>query len=310
MKRSLIFLFFLFFMASILYLKSQDLTAVYPKNGMQLHKDFVEFAWYGIDSALSYNLIIAFDENFTNIIEEINTSNKFSYNSINLSNGSYFWRIEALMSNGDILSSYIYSFTKFIPEQNGNLKLWLAADTAVVDSAGFVKEWRDISGNENHAVQNTINRRPQVIRNQNSFIFFDGENDAMTGTIIDDLYESSFSIFIVARNNAVSNARGVFSFGNYNGSGFGLIKMSAGSLGYYHKSKSFNSGNSNDCSPNGTPFRILSTTKDFNVKSTLYVNSDNRRESQNAEIISSFINTNYTIGYYAGVANYWDGDIA
>ena len=297
-------------MASILYLKSQDLTAVYPKNGMQLHKDFVEFAWNGIDSALSYNLIIAFDENFTNIIEEINTSNKFSYNSINLSNGSYFWRIEALMSNGDILSSYIYSFTKFIPEQNGNLKLWLAADTAVVDSAGFVKEWRDISGNENHAVQNTINRRPQVIRNQNSFIFFDGENDAMTGTIIDDLYESSFSIFIVARNNAVSNARGVFSFGNYNGSGFGLIKMSAGSLGYYHKSKSFNSGNSNDCSPNGTPFRILSTTKDFNVKSTLYVNSDNRRESQNAEIISSFINTNYTIGYYAGVANYWDGDIA
>jgi len=62
------------------------------------------------------------------------------------------------------------------------LALWLSADTGVVTENGFVKEWMDRSGNNNHAAQANANKQPLLINpipeiNNNAALRFDGVDD-------------------------------------------------------------------------------------------------------------------------------------
>ena len=105
------------------------------------------------------------------------------------------------MPNSDIISSDVFYFTKFIPEQSNLLKLWLVADTAVVDSAGFVKEWGDISGNNHILTQSDKNKRPAVHTDNFSKVnCFNGLNSSLQ-TSFNDTFSQPISIFVIWKIN-------------------------------------------------------------------------------------------------------------
>lgn len=180
---------------------SQHLSLVYPKSGIQIFENNLKFTWNTVDSTISYNFKMATDEFFENIVESNSITENFYYNDIALENGTYFWKVEALIPNSDIISSDVFYFTKFIPEQSNLLKLWLVADTAVVDSAGFVKEWGDISGNNHILTQSDKNKRPAVhTDNFQKSIVFNGLNSSLQ-TSFNDTFSQPISIFVIWKIN-------------------------------------------------------------------------------------------------------------
>ncbi|MBP7463727.1 MAG: hypothetical protein KA793_05265, partial [Bacteroidales bacterium] len=198
-----------------------------------------------------------------------------------------------------------------------HLKLWLQADQNVTYTT-TVSAWNDCSGNSNNAIQATASKQPTYTSvnagiNNKPALTFDGTNDEMLGTTITDINLNSMSVFIVARNNSLpstGSARGMFSVGAYGSGGFELMRGSAGQFGYYQKSSNFNSGNTDDCSTDGTPFRVYCATKQVGTISKIYVNSVFRSSSTLANIISTFTNAAYKIGYFSLSPYYWNGQIA
>lgn len=108
-----------------------------------------------------------------------------------------------------IFFATIFTTQAQIPTQN--LKLWLRADSAVVHNNGAVEIWQDVSGNGNHAVQNTQNKKPSFINNSlnnKPSIKFDGIDDNLTLNI--SLTENKLSSFILIKN--YSNTQNVAGF--------------------------------------------------------------------------------------------------
>lgn len=67
------------------------------------------------------------------------------------------------------------------PDTLAGLQLWLRGDAGVTyDNTAAVSQWRDQSGSDNHAVQATVARRPQLVREVvrgKPAIRFDGVDD-------------------------------------------------------------------------------------------------------------------------------------
>ena len=60
-----------------------------------------------------------------------------------------------------IIRGVAYSQPNILPR----LSLWISADSGVIDSLGYVKNWKDISGKGNDAFQNNFSTRPSLIIN-------------------------------------------------------------------------------------------------------------------------------------------------
>jgi PKD repeat protein len=77
------------------------------------------------------------------------------------------------------------------PEEFGGLQLWLRSDTGVVTTdLGKVETWADLSGNDNHAFQNTNNFRPNLFEDVllgYPSIAFDGVNDWLNFPELNDI---------------------------------------------------------------------------------------------------------------------------
>ena len=82
----------------------------------------------------------------------------------------------------------------FSPSELSNMKLWLdAADASTIThSSNAVSQWNDKSGNGNHAIQSTSDKRPTTISNG---IQFDGSNDGFN--LGNDISEANLNIFFV-----------------------------------------------------------------------------------------------------------------
>ena len=77
------------------------------------------------------------------------------------------------------------------------LSLWLAANSGITEVGGIVSQWNDLSGNENHAIQNTSDYRPIFIENEINglpVIRFDGSNDFMEFNEITDTRTAFFVV--------------------------------------------------------------------------------------------------------------------
>ena len=58
-----------------------------------------------------------------------------------------------------------FTLNVFAQIPTANLKLWFRADSNVVLNGGNVSQWKDCSGNNFHAVQNTNANQPLLISN-------------------------------------------------------------------------------------------------------------------------------------------------
>ncbi len=309
------FLFFIFLFGAI-QIKAQPLTPVMPQSNATLAESPTLFQWNGKANAINYQFELSSDSLFSVIIFQNTTSNLQITNPIALTSHSFFWRIIASYASLPNDTSLTNKFVLFSPTLSPNLRLWLAANTGIIDSSSIVSQWNDLSGNNFHLTQSTVAYRPIKVDNaiaNKPAVKFDGTNDFLLGTTIPNINTKSLSLFIVARNNtlpATGSARGLISFGNYSSGGFELIRSSAGPLGYYQNNSNFNSSNNEDCSPSGTPFRIYSVAKQLNTISRIYVNSTLRNSSTTSSLINSFTNAAYKVGYFSLAPNYWNGNIA
>ena len=125
----------------------------------------------------------------------------------------------------------------FSPEEYST-SLWLDSSdlTSISHSSDSIHEWRDKSGNDFHAIQSTLTKKPTLILSgldEKPVVNFDGTDDSISSTSLN--ISQSYSIFIVAKTNnnetgrdyifdgAISSARSLVALDES-----GKIKMWAG----------------------------------------------------------------------------------
>ena len=107
-------------------------------------------------------------------------------------------------------------FSQFQPSNLPNLKLWLKSDNVILNGTK-VSQWTDLSGNNNHIIQNDANKQPLLMPSMlNGYptVKFDGVNDNMKGMFAQTL-SNQVTVFIIM-NNLSSNSVFVYDGGtNY-----------------------------------------------------------------------------------------------
>lgn len=174
-------LVFLVFFCNAIF--AQLPTAVAPKNNAYLAKPSVFLEWDKIPAATHYEISVSTDSLFTTL-EYSNSSLVVNAQNINLTFGTYFWRIRYYSSGLPSAWSQLYKFTLFVPTQLSSNKLWLAADSGVVlDNSNGVSSWNDLSGNSNILSQVNSGERPQLQLGLNNkpAVRFDGVDDQLLG---------------------------------------------------------------------------------------------------------------------------------
>ncbi|MBI3519566.1 MAG: PKD domain-containing protein [Bacteroidetes bacterium] len=118
----------------------------------------------------------------------------------------------------------IVAQSSFNPSDVSGLKLWLRSDTGIVLSGNIVDQWKDISGNNNHAFQPNSSIKPtwyasDTILNNYPAVKFDG-----VGSRLETMYTQpdAYSIFIVYAHRNGTNG----SFYSTNQSGYPLQRNS------------------------------------------------------------------------------------
>ncbi|KAA3649019.1 MAG: PKD domain-containing protein [Bacteroidetes bacterium] len=140
-----------------------EFNTVLPKLNQVLEKK-VDFLWNMKDSSTSYRFQLAKDSAFLNIITDVNFLIKPTF-SQKVSQGSYFWRVFA-NKKSIIVDTTNTGYFHFIDIKNvDSLSLWLVADTGVVDTNGYVINWKDLSNS--NIILNTPNssNQTQVLTN-------------------------------------------------------------------------------------------------------------------------------------------------
>ncbi|NLA24482.1 MAG: hypothetical protein GX879_05905 [Bacteroidales bacterium] len=187
------------------YEQALDYSLINPKNNSQISSEYVNFEWNISDNAQYYKFELSNTSDFSNIIEEkLLVSNEYpSYeNTVPMIDTAYYWRITAYNPCMDSIISDTFKIKKYVMNFQ-NLKLWLAADKGIIEENGFVSQWTDLSGNENHAVQENEANQPKITSDSNlgfPSIKFDGVNDYLI-TDFDTVFEQAFSIFVVWKIN-------------------------------------------------------------------------------------------------------------
>lgn len=158
----------------------------HPQNGATYSYSEMQFEWENICNTNQLLIEFAEDEFFTQNSEKIwFYSHITSFNKLFPVNKTYWWRIKAYNTCKDSTVSNISSFSIVDPMKIGALKLWLAADNSIkVDEYGGIEEWIDLSGNNNHLIQETTDNRPTLVGNAVNLlptVRFDGKNDFLTG---------------------------------------------------------------------------------------------------------------------------------
>ena len=274
-------------------------TLVYPlKNSLvlidTLNSPTITMMWNEkVDSNSLYQIEIATDSLFNNIVFSqkgiTNPEVNFNYTS----NVKYFWKIQAFNLTDFSIWSDAWSFVVTNQINKSNMFLWLRADTNIVtDASGNVSQWNDISGNAHNAEQTDATARPKYISNDNQpYLQFDGVNDMFKGDIITGINTASFSIIVSAYFEQVTNGqRGIFAINDYS-NGFWMQRSNSESISTYN---------------NGTVLGAVDTLT-YKNKAIVYVknktNSNsklfidgNKLNENTTNGTSNFTNDNYYIG--------------
>ncbi|MFN8263661.1 MAG: PKD domain-containing protein [Chitinophagales bacterium] len=168
----------------IINLFAGGIKLVSPINEFKSPTFQVKFEWNPVVGQSSYKLLIAEDEGFTNILQDINVNNTSTIVSFNALSDSVYWKVISNNANGFIKSD-IYKLGFINPSQNSNIFLWLAADSnLVLNPDSTISAWNNIIPNGINAVQTNSLSQPQLKNNNISIngqasVFFDGTNDLM-----------------------------------------------------------------------------------------------------------------------------------
>ncbi|MES2619993.1 MAG: PKD domain-containing protein [Bacteroidota bacterium] len=173
-----------------------------PPMGYVVVSGIVNFSWYGSFNSLNYNLQIATDISFSNIL--IDTSVSGLNVSVLLTPQFYYWRVLAKNSCGEPTSSEIKSFTVIDLGFFGTVPLWLKADGQLVkDSVSRVNSWTNIIGGANFE-QPIAEKQPLWVNNVwngKPVIRFDGVNDFLNAGDAYNIGTNSRTVFIVCKAN-------------------------------------------------------------------------------------------------------------
>jgi hypothetical protein len=101
----------------------------------------------------------------------------------------------------------------FSPARLGGLAFWYdAEESPVVESGGALEQWRDLSGNANHAQQPTGDERPQKTIDGNGYdvIRFDGIDDGLLVTAPPNLVDG-ITLFVIFQIRTSTEFGGIVS---------------------------------------------------------------------------------------------------
>ena len=173
---------------------SLSVETVTPADAQTIYTKNVIFKWMEIDGCEQYNLQIATDNNFNNLIVDtiVNTTNA----SVILENGTFFWRVK---TNVGVFNSAKKMYVSPISSLN-NLTAWYSADSVHLTEDNYVDILYDKSGNERHAVQPTTGKQPAWVEedeyiNGQPTLYFDG-NDFLSA-VPDELFAQPNTFFVV-----------------------------------------------------------------------------------------------------------------
>lgn len=228
----------------------EEFSLLYPGNNAQLYTTVINFQWSESSNALFYELIIAEDSSFQNIV--ITKDSIFSTNeTINIvdASDSLVWKVIAYNACLNTFESDYFSFSYFSPAYLPDIQLWLSADSVeIID--GKVVTWYDKSGNNNHAQQLNFSNQPLFLDstlNSLPVISFDGHNNFLQ-TVFEHEFNQPNTFFILFNSQNTSVTSGIFDgietgFRNTFQWVSGGLRLTAGSASpfvSYNKSQPFN----------------------------------------------------------------------
>jgi|GEM_PF-5624621 len=181
---------------------------VAPAQSQNIYTENVLFKWKEIDGCERYNLQIATDNEFNNLITDIVVD--LSSASINLENGTYYWRVKTDVGqfcNAKIL--YVSSISSI-----SNIAAWFSADNVHLTADNHVDTLYDKSGNERHAIQLTVGKQPAWVEsdeyiNGQPTLYFDG-NDFLSSSFETTLQQPN-TVFVIWKTTNTTGQATCFS---------------------------------------------------------------------------------------------------
>ena len=181
---------------------------VAPADFQTVYTGNVIFKWKEIDGCKRYNLQIATDDNFSNILADtiVNSTSV----SMSLKNGTYFWRVRTDVGKFNKAKTLYVSSIGSI----SNLAAWYSADSVHLTADNHVDTLYDKSGNERHAIQLTIGKQPLWVElddyiNGQPTLYFDG-NDFLSSSFETTLQQPN-TIFVIWKTTNTTGQATCFS---------------------------------------------------------------------------------------------------
>ena len=293
----------------------QTFSLIAPNNNAYINLIPKTFSWNISPNASHYVLQIADNASFYQVLHTYTTTQTQLSVSLSNTTDTLYWRVIAFNICNDYIVSDVRKFTVFNIATISGLKLWLMGDSVTL-SNGRVSQWKDVSGNDNHATQSDNSKRPVLIQepllNNKPTLNFDGINDILTGTTITGINNSSITIFVIAKGESQTGNGADFLSVNTWQNGFTFHRrMTAAApscLSIYNNGQTIFSTNGT-LPATGFNYSLLSARKNFSVQTDMYINGLNIGNSTNSALNGVFTNTNYIIGNSAEF-QYLKGNIA
>ena len=187
---------------------SQKLSFIFPNNNYTTADSSITFKWnYQSLIGYSYNLQISSDTTFATILADTNfiptnicKIDTFTFNS------KYYCRVRAFDGTNYTNWSNYRSFFIFSPNSINSIGLWLDADTSnITFESGKVKEWKDLSPNQNNLIQNDNSLQPlwtDSLINNKPCVSFTSANEYMDFT--DSIEKVGITIYSIAKNKELT----------------------------------------------------------------------------------------------------------
>ena len=188
-----------------------EVSIIFPQMGVNVPDDEVLFIWNEDDYSVGYELVIANDDDFTDIIYNSGFLASTSEN-VNLSGSgdTVYWKLVTydpcmLENNSDI-----YYFSRYNPSAfQDSLMLWYMADSVNL-TLGTVSQLYDLSSNEFDLLQTESDKRPVIVDTtlNSPVLRFDGTDDCVN-VDFSESFDQPKTIFILWRPN-VGKSQNIF----------------------------------------------------------------------------------------------------
>ena len=167
---------------------------LFPNESQTLYSNQVTFRWEKIEGCKYYNIQVANDSIFNNIV--FDTIVQSANSTITLDSGRFFWRIKTEVGIFNNARSFMVSPINAII----GLASWYSSDSVHLTMDSCVDTLYDISGNGRHAIQLVAGKQPKWIESDEHInglptLRFDGNN--FLSSVSDELFEQPNTFFIV-----------------------------------------------------------------------------------------------------------------